>query len=126
MQAEDIMSVDVITVCEDTPISEAAHLLVEHQVSGLPVVDSERAVRGIITERDVLLRHELIQYVGDIMTSSVITVEASTSLSDIGQLLLEHGIKRVPVMRGERLVGVVSRTDVIRGQLAEDMARMST
>ena len=126
MQAEDIMSVDVITVREDTPISEAAHLLVEHQVSGLPVVNSEHAVKGIITERDVLLRHELIEYVGDIMTSSVITVEASTSLSDIGQLLLEHGIKRVPVMRGERLVGVVSRTDVIRGQLAEDTARMGT
>lgn len=126
MQAKDIMSVDVITVREDTPISEAARLLVEHEVSGLPVVDSERAVRGIITERDVLLRHELIQYVGDTMTSSVITVEEWTSLSDIGQLLLEHGIKRVPVMRGERLVGVVSRTDVIRGQLAEDTARMGT
>ncbi len=126
MQAENIMSVDVITVREDTPISEAAHLLVEHQVSGLPVVDSERAVRGIITERDVLLRHELIRCVGDIMTPDVITIEELTPLADIAQVLLEHGIKRVPVVSGNRLVGIVSRTDVIRGQLPLETAWMNT
>ncbi len=126
MQAEDIMSVDVITVREDTPILEAAHLLVEHQVSGIPVVDSEHAVKGIITERDVLLRHELIRFVGDIMTPDAITIEESTPLADIAQVLLEHSIKRVPVVSGNRLVGIVSRTDVIRGQLALETAWMNT
>jgi CBS domain-containing protein len=52
-----------------------------------------------------------------------VNAEQSTTLMDIAELLLQHGIKRVPVVRGERLVGIVSRADVIRGQLAEDAAR---
>jgi CBS domain-containing protein len=87
----------------------------------MPVVDSEDTVVGIITERDVLLRHELIPFVSDVMTPNVITVEESTPLIDIADILLAHSIKRVPVLREGRVVGIVSRSDVIRGQLSELM-----
>ncbi len=124
MKAENIMSVKVVTVREETPITDAARLLVKLQISGLPVVDPQGSIQGIITERDVLLQHELIRCVGDIMTIDVITVEESTSLEELAQILLQHNIKRVPVLRGGRLVGIVSRTDVIRGQLAAEAARV--
>jgi CBS domain-containing protein len=121
MQAHEVMTRAVVAVRDDRAISDAAQLLVEHGISGMPVVDSEDTVVGIITERDVLLRHELIRFVSDVMTPNVITVEESTPLVDIVDILLAHSIKRVPVLREGRLVGIVSRSDVIRSQLSELM-----
>lgn len=121
MQAHEVMTRAVVAVRYDRAISDAAQLLVEHGISGMPVVDSEDTVVGIITERDVLLRHELIRFVSDVMTPNVITVEESTPLVDIVDILLAHSIKRVPVLREGRVVGIVSRSDVIRGQLSELM-----
>ncbi len=121
MQAHEVMTRAVVAVRDDRAISDAAQLLVEHGISGMPVVDSEDTVVGIITERDVLLRHELIRFVSDVMTPNVITVEESTPLVDIVDILLAHSIKRVPVLREGRLVGIVSRSDVIRCQLSELM-----
>jgi CBS domain-containing protein len=120
MQARDIMSSNVVTVREDTLLAEAALQLTQHDISGLPVVNAEGALVGIFTERDVMLAHDLIRNVVDIMTRDVITVEESTSLTEITDILLEHRIKRVPVVRGDRLVGMVSRSDVIRGRLAQE------
>ena len=121
MQAHEVMTRAVVAVRDDRAISDAAQLLVEHGISGMPVVDSEDTVVGIITERDVLLRHELIRFVSDVMTPTVLTVEESTPLVDIVDILLTHSIKRVPVLREGRVVGIVSRSDVIRGQLSELM-----
>ena len=121
MQAHEVMTRAVVAVRHNRAISDAAQLLVEHGISGMPVVDSEDTVVGIITERDVLLRHELIRFVSDVMTPNVITVEESTPLVDIVDILLAHSIKRVPVLREGRLVGIVSRSDVIRSQLSELM-----
>jgi len=121
MQARDIMSSNVVTVREDTLLAEAALQLTQHDISGLPVVNAEGAVVGIFTERDVMLAHDLICSVADIMTRNVISVEESASLTRITEVLLNHGIKRVPVVRGDRLVGMVSRSDVILGRLAQEI-----
>ena len=126
MQARDIMSKNVVTIGEDRPLSEAGNLLLKHHITGLPVVNAKGGLVGIISERDLLLRHELIEHVVDVMTRDVITVGESTSLTAIVEILLENQIKRVPVLRGERPVGIVSRSDALRGQIAEATASSET
>jgi CBS domain-containing protein len=125
MQARDIMSRKLVTVREDTPLNDAARLMVDRQVSGLPVVNDAGELLGIMTERDLLLRHEAIRLVRDVMVRHVITAEESATYMDLVEILLQHNIKRVPIVRGGRLVGVVSRTDLIRGQLALETAARS-
>src|SRR5215467_2454151 len=120
MLARDIMTRHLLTVREDTPLNEAARLMVERQVSGLPVVNDAGELIGIMTERDLLLRHEAIRFVRDVMVRSVITADESATYMDLVELVLQHNIKRVPIVSGGRLVGVVSRADLIRGQLAAE------
>lgn len=113
---DDIMSRTLVTVREDTPLDDAARLLVERQVSGLPVVNDAG---------DLLLRHDAIRLVRDVMIRSVIAAEESATYMDLVEILLQHNIKRVPIVRGGRLVGIVSRADLIRGQLALEAAARS-
>ena len=120
MLARDIMSTSLVTVREDLTVPDAARLMVERQVSGLPVVDAEGALIGIVTERDVLLRHETIRCVGDVMTRGVVTAEETADYMDLVEILLQHGIKRVPIVRDNRLIGIVSRTDLLRGLIEEE------
>ncbi len=123
MLARDVMTADVVVVQEDTPLAEAERLMVEHEVSGLPVVDGDGVLVGIMTERDVLLRHEAIQHVRDVMTRNLVTAPETADYYDMIEILLQHRIKRVPIVTEEhRLVGIVSRTDLIRGRLAEESA----
>ncbi|SDD15388.1 CBS domain-containing protein [Paraburkholderia lycopersici] len=142
MQASDIMTTDVITVRPNASIFEAATLLTEHHISGIPVVDDGGAVVGILSESDLLHRVEtgtgkpqrswLGEFlhstrklageylkenavkVGDVMTSNVVSVSPSTPLSDIADLLARLRIKRVPVIDQGKLVGIVSRANLIR------------
>ena len=120
MQAREIMTQKVLTVREKAHFSEAAHLLVRHRVSGLPVVDAEERLVGIITPSDLMLRHWAVNLVEDLMTRPVITIEGSMHLSEIAKLLIDHNIKRVVVVDGERVIGIVSRADVIRAEFAEE------
>lgn len=141
MQASNIMTTNVLTVTPQTSVYDAASLLVEHHISGLPVVDDGLVV-GMLSEGDLLRRIEtgtgtpprswLAEFlcstrelageylkehavkVGDLMTSNVISVRATTSLSDIAELLERHRIKRVPVLENGRLVGIVSRSNLVR------------
>ena len=123
MLARDVMTADVVVVREDTPLAEAERLMIEHEVSGLPVVDGDGVLVGIMTERDVLLRHEAIQQVQDVMTRNLVTAPETADYLDMVELLLQHDIKRVPIVTGDhRLVGIVSRADLIRGRLAEESA----
>jgi CBS domain-containing protein len=142
MQALDIMTTDVVSLRPDATVFEAATLLTRHHVSGVPVVDDTGAVVGILSEGDLLHRVETgtgkpqrswlgeflhstrrlaSEYlkenavkVGDIMTSNVIYVSPKAELSEIAELLERHHIKRVPVLEQGRLVGIVSRANLIR------------
>ncbi len=112
MLANDIMTKDVITVSPQATVRELAKILVKKRISGAPVVDKKGNVLGIASEADIVGSRE--NQVKAIMTKKVISVTEETPVEEIASLMTNHIIKRVPVMRGKRLVGIVSRADIIR------------
>jgi CBS domain-containing protein len=141
MRAIDVMTSDVITIDENASVHTAAKLLVEHDISAVPVVDKDNRVIGMVSEGDLLHRAETgteqwrswwlemmasrnqlaTEYikshsdkVRDVMTRGVISVTEATPVADIALLLETHRIKRVPVLRNGKLVGVVSRANLVR------------
>ena len=144
MLAGDVMTRKVISVASDASAMQAGTLMLKHQISGLPVVDSSGVLLGIISEGDFLRRAELgtqrsrprclafligpgrlaSEYVHacgrkvkEIMTPNPYTVTEATPVTEVVQLMERHRIKRVPVVCGRRLVGIVSRADLL-GALA--------
>ncbi len=112
MKAEDVMTTKVITVTEHSTKQQAARLLAQHRISGLPIVNADNVVVGVVTEYDVISKEG--QTVGEIMTRGVISVTPDTDLEEVGQLLVHERIKRLPVLDQGRLVGIVSRADLVR------------
>ena len=112
MLAKDIMTKDVITVSPQATVRELAKILVKKRISGAPVVDKKGNVLGIALEADIAGNRG--NQVVAIMTKKVISVTEETPVEEIATLMTDHIIKRVPVMRGKRLVGIVSRADIIR------------
>ena len=144
MLAGDVMTREVISVASDASAMQACALMLKHQISGLPVVDSSGVLLGIISEGDFLRRAELgtqrrrprwlafligpgrlaSEYVHacgrkvkEIMTPNPYAVTEATPVTEVVQLMERHRIKRVPVVCGRRLVGIVSRADLL-GALA--------
>jgi CBS domain-containing protein/rRNA maturation protein Nop10 len=112
MRAEDVMTTSVITVTADQTIQDAARLLAQHRISGLPVINDQHVVVGVVTEYDVISKEG--KSVGDIMSRGVISVTPDTDLEEVGHLLVHERIKRLPVLDQGRLVGIVSRADLVR------------
>jgi CBS domain-containing protein len=112
MKAEDVMTTRVITVTEQQTKQQAARLLSQHHISGLPVVNTDQIVVGVVSEYDVISKEG--KTVGEIMTRGVISVTPDTDLEDVGQILVHERIKRLPVLDHGRLVGIVSRADLVR------------
>jgi CBS-domain-containing membrane protein len=112
MQARDIMSPTVITISEQATIQEAAKKLADYRISGMPVVDGEQRVVGIVSEIDIINRPG--PTIGAIMSRRVISVQEDTPMDTIAQLLTSNHIKRVPVLAGDRLLGIISRADIVR------------
>lgn len=115
MIARDIMTRTVYTIQPEATAQEVAQLLAEHRISGVPVVDERDNIIGIVTEADIIskvTREGLT--VADLMSREVIAVDEEMSASDIACLLTERRIKRVPVVREGRLMGIVSRGDIVR------------
>jgi len=146
MQASDVMTPNVVTVTPETRVEQIARLLLERRISGVPVIDAEGRLVGIVTEGDLMRRPELgterhrgwwLRFFGDeraraeeyarahgsraeqVMTRSVITVTEETPVSEIARLLEEHHIKRVPVVRDARVIGIVSRANLLQGLAAQ-------
>jgi len=150
MNAREIMSRRVITVTPETTIEEAIRLMLDHRISGLPVVEADGALAGIVTEGDLLRRFETgtdkrhsgwvslllgpgrlaAEYtrshahkVGEVMTTEVASVSPETPLAEVVELMEDRHIKRVPVTDGGKLVGIVSRANLVAAlanQLAKD------
>jgi CBS domain-containing protein len=114
MLARDIMTRTVYTIHPEASAQEAAQLLDQKRISGAPVVDDADKLIGIVTEADIIskLDREGLR-VADIMTYSLITVEEETSIEEVAALLSQRKIKRVPVVENGRLVGIVSRADIV-------------
>jgi CBS domain-containing protein len=105
------MTRQVCTISPGASVREAARIMTERHISGLPVVDERGDIIGMCTEADVISKQgELVQ---DIMTTEIISVTEDTPVGDIAQLLNHRKIKRVPVLTNGRLVGVVSRADIV-------------
>jgi CBS-domain-containing membrane protein len=112
MKVREIMTTAVISVPESETIENAARLLARHGISGLPVVDHSGALVGLVTEYDLISKAG--QTVGDIMSRSVISVSPETDTEEVAHLLTNQRIRRVPVFQGDQLVGIVSRSDLIK------------
>jgi CBS domain-containing protein len=140
MNADQVMTRRVVSIAPEASIWEAACLMLEKQISGLPVIDGDGNLVGILTEADALRRaetgtehrrprwlellttsgqladeyiHSHSRKVAEVMTRDVVTVAESTSLEQIVRLMETRRIKRVPVMRGREVVGIVSRANIL-------------
>lgn len=112
MRARDIMTHSVITIGLEETIQDVARLLSDYHISGAPVVDAEGHMIGLVTEADLISKDG--KRVADIMTTRVITAQEDTPVEQIAQILTSNRFKRLPVVRDDRLVGVVSRSDIVR------------
>lgn len=111
VEAGEIMTAPVVTVQPQTSAGEIAQILRRHRISAVPVVDDAGGVVGLVSEYDLLARQGATAR--DVMTSAVITVTETTSVDDVRHLLVERRIRRVPVLSGGELVGIISRADVV-------------
>lgn len=140
MQARDLMSTPVTTVSPVHSIQHAAEIMASRGFSGLPVVDETDHLVGIITEGDLLRRKELAALrppgiadreaaadayvrthswrVGDVMSVPCLTVTEDASAAEVARLFLDKGVKRTPVVRGDKIVGIISRADLLRAIVA--------
>lgn len=116
-KAGEIMTTPVVGVSPDTPIAEIADRLGLHHISAVPVLDTSEHVVGLVSEYDLLAKAGLTA--ADVMTTAVITVTPDTNIADIRDLLVSRQIRRVPVVENGRMVGIVSRGDIVALLTAE-------
>jgi CBS domain-containing protein len=141
MRAHQIMTRSVISVTPETSIVDAANLMLQRHVSGLPVIDAQGKLVGIVSEGDFLRRSEIgtqrkrrnwlrfilgpgtsaSDFVGEhgrkvseVMTTSPVTINEDTALAEIADLMETKNIKRLPVVRGDKVVGIVSRASLLQ------------
>ena len=155
MHAHHVMTRKVISVAPETTVVEAANLMLRNHVSGLPVVDEVGAVVGIISEGDFLRRSEIgtqrrrprwIEFfvgpgrladeysrssgrtISDVMTHDIYTVDSDASLEHIVRVMERHRIKRVPVVEGGKVIGIVTRANLLHAlaSIADEIAPSST
>lgn len=150
MNVEEIMTKNVVSVRRDSTIDEIARTMVEHKLSGLPVLSDGGYLVGIVTEGDLLRREmtprlpEFINILGaviyyhgverynedfkkilaktaaDIMTEDVITVKEGTDVGCVAKIMLNHSIKQIPIVDGSKLIGIITRADIVKLLLKEE------
>ena len=111
MFAKDVMTRDIITVSPATTVKNLALLLIKNQISGAPVAGKDGKIVGVVSEADIVAKRGKV--VKSIMSKKVIHVAEDTTVETIAQLMTTHVVKRLPVMNGDKLVGIVSRADVV-------------
>jgi len=118
IKAKDIMTQDVINVKKDTPIYKALELLAKHNITGIPVVRDDMILVGVLSEKDVLSlfyahEDEKEKIVNDFMTQPAVHFDENESLLDVCDCLANNYFRRVPVTSQGKLVGIISRKDII-------------
>ncbi len=147
MRARDVMSSGVMSVMADATVFDVAEILTAEHISALPVVDDQGQVIGIVSEADLIRRSEIgttphkswlhrlfdddavraaqyvrshSRHVKDVMTKAVVTVDEDATLAAIAELMVKHGIKRVPVVRDKCMVGIVSRANLLQALISRE------
>ncbi|MGX7871982.1 CBS domain-containing protein [Mesorhizobium sp. ORM6] len=153
MQAESVMTSPVISIGPSASIADAAGLMLSRKISGLPVIRPDGALVGIVSEGDFLRRGELgtkrkrarwLEFlvspgrvaeeyvhangrrVDEVMSEDVVTTSPESSLEDVVELMTRHHVKRIPVVEGRNIVGIITRSDLLRALLRSLPARDST
>ncbi|MBI4319980.1 MAG: CBS domain-containing protein [Chloroflexi bacterium] len=144
MKVSELMTTNVLTVRPDAKVDEIARLMVAHDITGVPVVNGENRVVGIVTETDLIVRNahlhfptflqildariylqsprhfeeELRRMLGttaaDVMTKDVVTTRPDADLDEVATLMVEQAANPVPVVENGKLVGIISRSDIVR------------
>src|SRR5688500_7758559 len=112
VMVRDIMTDEVATVPPEMPVENAARMLFSQSISGMPVVDGDGKLVGVITEFDIIAKEG--STFAEIMTADVVTVSEDTDAETVGQILASRRVRRVPVVRDGGVVGIVSRSDLVR------------
>ena len=112
VKVKDIMSKPVIHVHADTPVGDVAEVLSTRKISAVPITDDNGSVVGLVSEYDLMAKQGKVAR--DIMSPGIISVTEDADVEDVRFLLIERRIRRVPVMHGQELVGIVSRSDIVR------------
>lgn len=140
LKVKDLMTSDVIVVNMSTPFKRLEQLMAEHRISAVPVVDSDGSLVGIVSEADLLLKAEAAvgarrdwgpgsrqrhskaeaQNAGGLMSSQVLTIAPTAPLAAAARLMRKGEVKRLPVVDEGRLVGIISRADVLKSYLRAD------
>jgi len=127
VKAKDIMEKNVVTVKRNMPIHEAIKTLVDNNITGLPVVDDDMTLVGIISEKDVLrilANMDLLMMLDDVkksvatvedfMTTEVVAFEEYDTLADVCDCLIKKNFRRVPILSDGEVVGIISRRDLVK------------
>ncbi|MFZ5855038.1 MAG: CBS domain-containing protein [Chloroflexota bacterium] len=147
MKVQDVMTRTVVSVRPETPLKDVAALMVEHGISGVPVVDEQGMVLGVVSEADFIVKERGLEGVrhrplarflgradearaeiakvqaataGSAMSSPAITIEADRPVREAAAVMIEREINRLPVVEDGRLVGIVTRADLVRAYLRPD------
>jgi CBS domain-containing protein len=142
MKARDIMTGPPLTALPETPVGEIARLLTEHRISGVPIVNEQGELVGMVTESDLFLKEKGVPFslvrvpalfnqwadpkriievyeharrytAADVMTRNVFSVGVEEQIGEVARLMLRHKVKRLPVLENGRLVGIITRQDLI-------------
>jgi len=143
LKAKDFMTKDVITIKADATVEELARLLIEHRISGVPVVDDKKRLIGIVTENDLISQNKRLHIptiirlfdafivfgsgrleeeikkmaattVSDICTKKIVSITEDTLLSEAATIMSEKNIHLLPVLRGDIIVGIVGKADIVK------------
>lgn len=145
MRVKDLMTGDVVTVRTDTPLKDAAMLLAQHRISGIPVVDDDRHVLGVLSEGDILYKESeadgrpgllerllapgtgvlqlklAARTVGEAMSAPALTIGPRRPVTEAATRMIEEGVNRLPVVdHNDRLMGIVTRADLVRAFVRSD------
>ena len=143
--AKEIMTREVLTVSQNTPIKDLADLFIKHKVNGFPVLDENGELTGIVTEKNLIEQNKNLHIptvialfdaviylesekkfeeemkrfnatqVKDICSTKVITVSADTDFNEIASLMAEKGVHSIPVVEGKKILGIIGKLDIIKG-----------
>ena len=130
MRVEELMTRAVVTARPETPLKEVGALLVDHRISGVPVVDAAGTVVGVVSKSDLIVREDVDRRraksaavtAADAMTSPAVTIEPGASVVAAARELIDRRIDRLPVVHEGLLIGIVTRTDLVRAFVRSDSA----